>query len=173
MIVRQAEYALRYADFIARKDLGGGYMEGLSVQAFRHMKRPHGVEPLASFDLEGRSGVEGQGPFFVFTLGVSADRIAAAAFRSYGCPWSTAIGSVLTKLLVGKGLGAAREITVAQIEAELGGVPRPKRNLVPLALLAVHHATLPSRDREGAVTCSDAEPRPQGNGAVGALSPER
>jgi NifU-like protein len=112
----------------------------ISKQAYAHMQSPHGVEPVVPPDLVGRSGHEGQGPFYEITLKLTDGTITGASFRTVGCPWSNGIGSALTKLAEGKTPPDAFRITEADVEKELGGVPRDKIHYLPLAIQALRNA---------------------------------
>jgi len=59
--------------------------------------------------------------------------IAAARFQTRGCPPAVACSSLLTELLLGKGLAEVREINARQIEAALGGLPPATRHASQLA----------------------------------------
>ena len=111
----------------------------LSREAYEHMKRPHGVSPLPMVDFQGIAGTEGQGPFYILFIQVLEEKIEGASFRTYCCPWANAIGSALTKLISGKALAEASQVSADQISSELGGVPRDKRYLVPLAVAALQN----------------------------------
>jgi len=104
------------------------------------MVRPQGVETIPAPDHVGRSGREGQGPFFVVSLKLADGKISSTSFRSLDCPWSISIGSALAKLAEGKTPAEACRLTEADIEKELGGVPRAKRHYLPLAVSALRDA---------------------------------
>jgi len=116
-------------------------MPGLTPQAYRHMKNPHNTAAGVSSDsICGRAGIEGQGPFFQMFLQLAGERVSAAGFRTICCPWANAIGSAATHLIEGRSVEQARELTASSVSEELGGVPRSKRDLLGLALVAVSDA---------------------------------
>jgi nitrogen fixation protein NifU and related proteins len=64
---------------------------------------------------------------------VESGRIAAAKFRTRGCPPALACSSLLTEMLLGKTLEEIREITAEQISQALGGLPPATRHSSQLA----------------------------------------
>jgi nitrogen fixation protein NifU and related proteins len=64
---------------------------------------------------------------------VENSRIAAARFRTRGCPPAIACSSLLTEMLVGKTISEVREITADQIATALGGLPPATRHSCQLA----------------------------------------
>lgn len=64
---------------------------------------------------------------------VANGQIAAARFRTRGCPPAIACSSLLTEMLVGKTLPEVREITAEQISVGLGGLPPATRHSSQLA----------------------------------------
>ena len=59
--------------------------------------------------------------------------ITAARFQTRGCPPAIACASLLTELMLGKGLAEVREITAQQIASALGGLPPATRHASQLA----------------------------------------
>ena len=115
-------------------------MSDLTPQAYRHMKCPHGAGGVSAASVYGRAGIEGQGPFFEISLRVAEERIVAAGYQTYACPWANAIGSAVTRLVEGCSLEEAQKLSPSAIANELGNVPRPKHELLGLALVALHNA---------------------------------
>jgi NifU-like protein involved in Fe-S cluster formation len=110
-----------------------------SKQGCAAMMASQGVEPVEQHR-EGRSGQEGQGPFYVMNLRLAEGRIASATFRTVGCPWSVKIGSALVKLVEGKTPRQACYVTEEDVEREMGGVPRDRIHYLPLAIQALRSA---------------------------------
>ena len=90
--------------------------------------------------LIGRSGREGQGPFFVITMQCQAGVVVGGTYKTYGCPWSGRIGAALMRLTEGHSLADAYRVTEVELDRAVGGVPRHKRHLVPLAVSALRNA---------------------------------
>lgn len=55
---------------------------------------------------------------------VADAKISAARFKAQGCVTVIACASLLTELLAGKSLDAARRITAQEISGALGGLPQ-------------------------------------------------
>jgi nitrogen fixation NifU-like protein len=60
-------------------------------------------------------------------------RVAAARFRTRGCPPAIACSSFLTEMLLGKTLPEVEEITAEQISEALGGLPPATKHASQLA----------------------------------------
>jgi NifU-like protein involved in Fe-S cluster formation len=88
----------------------------------------------------GRSGTEGQGPFYAVTLKVRGGRVEGMTFRTLACPWANRIGEGLARLAKDRTIAEAVRITEVDVDAEMGPVPRPKRVLVPMAVAALRDA---------------------------------
>lgn len=109
-------------------------MQGaISKRAYRFMKSPYRMEVMAAADRVGFCGSEDGGPFFRLYVKLNGDQIGAVSFQTYMCPWAMAVGSVLCELLERKALNEAEEITGMQLEQELEGVPRNRREVLALA----------------------------------------
>lgn len=66
-------------------------------------------------------------------LRIHGDTIDEARFLSDGCLHTVACGSALTKLISGRSLNQAGQVGAAEIEAELGGLPKDHRHCAALA----------------------------------------
>jgi nitrogen fixation protein NifU and related proteins len=64
---------------------------------------------------------------------VEDGRIAAARFRTRGCPPSIACSSLLTEMLLGKTLEEVEQITAEQVSQALGGLPPATKHASQLA----------------------------------------
>jgi nitrogen fixation NifU-like protein len=60
-------------------------------------------------------------------------RVAAAKFRTRGCPPSIACSSLLTEMIIGKTATEIREITAEQISQALGVLPPATKHASQLA----------------------------------------
>lgn len=95
---------------------------------------------LDSGVITGLCGQPGQGPFYRITFRVEGKRFAEVAVDTYGCPWANKIAGALKGLLESVPIRNASQIGPEDIVALLGGVPRNKRELPPLAIAALKDA---------------------------------
>jgi NifU-like protein involved in Fe-S cluster formation len=68
------------------------------------------------------------------------DVIEEAKFYYLGCPGSAASASAMTTLLKGKTVNQAKKLTEEDILAELGGLPKSKRECATLSLRTLRKA---------------------------------
>jgi nitrogen fixation NifU-like protein len=66
--------------------------------------------------------------------------IEDATFYYLGCPGSASSASALTTLLKGKTIGQAKELKEDDILAELGGLPKSKRDCATLSIKTLRKA---------------------------------
>jgi nitrogen fixation NifU-like protein len=68
------------------------------------------------------------------------DIVEEAKFNYLGCPGSAVSASAMTMLLKNKKLNRAKRITESDILAELGGLPKSKRDCATLSLRTLRKA---------------------------------
>ena len=66
-------------------------------------------------------------------LRIESGAVAEATFLAQGCVPSIAVGSILTKVLIGKRRDYIEELTISRIEELLGGLPHAKKHAAYLA----------------------------------------
>lgn len=93
---------------------------------------------LAGASHVGHGGNPGDGPYISLYLRCEGDLIAEAQFESNGCPSSIACGGLLARILVGRSIEQARQITCKDILKILGGLPEGKEYYANLAEQALH-----------------------------------
>jgi nitrogen fixation NifU-like protein len=98
-----------------------------------HYKHPRNQGDLP----DATARVEVSNPVCGDTLDLSVrmenGRVAAAKFRTRGCPPSIACSSLLTEMLLGKTVAEIREITAEQISDALGVLPPATKHASQLA----------------------------------------
>ena len=112
---------------------------------------PTNMGSLESPDAIGHAGIEGQGPFMVIELSGTPGCIAAARFRTYGCPAAVASGQWTTSWIVGKSTEKACTLEADDLMLILGGLPLGKEHCAILAVNAL---------RDGVKKLGKALPRP-------------
>ena len=132
---------------------------GLSDTAMDHFLHPRNAGPLPETSGEGWSGDVESGRYMRIQVRLASGRVAEAGFGTYGCAPAIAAGSYLTEWVRGRPVEKARTYTSDQLLQALGGLPRPRRYCVDLAVTAlraaIDHALeaspLLARCREGEV----------------------
>ncbi len=112
----------------------------LSPIAADHVQRPRNAGPLQQFTHYGICGQPGEGPFIELWMQIDDDVIKQCTYRTYGCPNSIALASMLCQLAIGRAPATIRLLTPPELIAVLGGVPEGKRPLADLAIRALHNA---------------------------------
>ena len=120
-----------------------------SPQALDHFHHPRNSGFLDERTAEGKSGKPGQGNYMVIHLLVEDGRIVRIAFKTYGCPGAIACGSAVTELARGKTLEEAEDITRADVDSLLGGLPLGKGHCANLAASALQDALQNAREAAG------------------------
>ena len=78
---------------------------------------------------------------------VENNKIIDAKFQTFGCPAAIACTSVATRLIIGKSLSEAEQITEKQILAELDSLPENKSHCVKMAVDTVVDAVDAARNK--------------------------
>ena len=73
-------------------------------------------------------------------LVVEGDVIRQAAFKSPGCPSSSAVGEVLCSLISGRRADKVAELTADELMAVIGGLPEGKGHYMDRAIRALRAA---------------------------------
>ncbi|MGC2228361.1 MAG: iron-sulfur cluster assembly scaffold protein, partial [Candidatus Sulfotelmatobacter sp.] len=95
-----------------------------SAQLLDHFQNPRNVGELADADAAAEIENPACGDVLRLTLKSGGGRITGARFKAKGCVASSACGSALTELIVGKGLNEARELRREDLIASVGGLPQ-------------------------------------------------
>lgn len=96
--------------------------------------------PLKGCTHYGSFGVSGEGPYFLLWLRVSSRCIEAVSFDTYGCVAALATGTLLARILVGRTLEQACEVTSKDLDLLLGGLPEGKGAVLVMAIEALAEA---------------------------------
>jgi nitrogen fixation protein NifU and related proteins len=113
---------------------------GYSPIVIDHFQNPRNVGELA--DANARASVSNPvcGDVLQLMLHISAGRIAAVRFKTFGCEAAIAASSLLTEMIQGKTLTDVQDITPEMITAALGGLPKVKLHAASLAEEALKEA---------------------------------
>ena len=111
-----------------------------SELAQRAISSPVNRGPLEGATHYGHSDTPGDGPYVQIWLIVEGGVIRQAAFKSPGCPSSTAAAGVLCTLLTGREVAKALELTSQDLVAVVGDLPEGKGHYVDRAVKALRIA---------------------------------
>jgi nitrogen fixation NifU-like protein len=109
-----------------------------------HFLSPRNAGALVAPDRVGQAGAPGRGPYMTLHLRLDGGTVVAAGFQTYGCGASTAAGSMLTEMIVGRSVEACRDVTAALLSEALGGFPPDKQHCPVMAVAALRDALEPS-----------------------------
>ncbi len=115
-------------------------MAALSEFALRFVHGPLNRGPLDGATHYGESDQPGEGPYVQIWLIVQGGVIREAAFKSPGCPSSTAASGVLCSLITGREVSKALALEPADLLAAVGELPEGKGHYVDRALKALRLA---------------------------------
>ena len=112
----------------------------LSPIAADHVQNPRNRGPLEGATNYGISGVRGEGAYVEIWLKVGEGRILAAAYRTPGCPSSTAAASLAAQLVIGRAPAQAALLTEQDLVTVLGGLPEGKGHFARMSAEALRKA---------------------------------
>jgi len=102
-----------------------------------HFRNPRNVGELADADASASVENPACGDIMQLMLRVRAGRIDEVRFRTRGCVAAIACGSLLTELLQGSTLEAARSLQRSQLVAGVGGLTNESMHASHLAIDAL------------------------------------
>ncbi|KXA92457.1 nitrogen fixation protein NifU [candidate division MSBL1 archaeon SCGC-AAA259E17] len=103
-------------------------------------ENPKNVGELEDADVTVQEGDPTCGDTIQLSLKFENDVIKDAKFLSFGCASNIATASQLTEMIKNKTIDEAREITVQDVEEEVGGLPSVKMHCAVLATNALEKA---------------------------------
>jgi NifU-like protein involved in Fe-S cluster formation len=112
----------------------------LSPLAQNLIQSPIHRGPMESATHYGVSGSPGDGPYVQIWLKIQDGIIEQAAFKTPGCPSSTAAASVLCTLITGRPPDKALSLTPKELETVVGGLPEGKGHYIDQSIEALHNA---------------------------------
>jgi NifU-like protein involved in Fe-S cluster formation len=105
-----------------------------------HATRPRNVGALPGAHAVGTDGDPMVGNRVQVYLRLEGARVVEARFKAFGCSATIAAASMMTELVSGVSLDAARGLDAAAIECALGGLPQEKRHCAAVAAGALRRA---------------------------------
>lgn len=107
------------------------------IELFRN---PKNVGEMENPDVEVQVGDPTCGDTIQLSLKMEDSTIEDVKFLSFGCAANIATGSILTEMIKGKTIEEAKEITMQDVEEEVGGLPNVKKHCAVLATRALDEA---------------------------------
>lgn len=129
---------------VSRQGVTRIMMPRFSETLLDHARYPQNVGRNLNADYIGRADLCGQPPQIEIYLRCSDGIIVLASFHAAGCGVTTAVGSVLTTLLMGRTVETCLEIAVTDLTEALDGIPPDKMYCPVVALNAVRDAVTKS-----------------------------
>ena len=108
--------------------------------AQRYVQGPLMRGPLEGATHFGESDPRGDGPYMQIWLIIEEGSILKAAYRSPGCPSSSACGGVLCALVTGREVARALSLTVQDLLNVIGELPEGKGHYAERAIRALQAA---------------------------------
>ena len=111
-----------------------------SAKVMDHFLNPRNMGSIENSDGIGEIGNAKCGDVMKIFLKIEGDRIADVKFQTFGCVAAIASSSMATKLIKGKILKEAWDLSNKAVADELYGLPPTKMHCSMLAEEAVHEA---------------------------------
>jgi nitrogen fixation protein NifU and related proteins len=105
-----------------------------SPQVLDHFENPRNAGEVANPDARVRLENPACGDILELTLRVAGGAIQEIRFRAKGCVPAMACGSLLTEMIAGKTLDAAKRISREDLLREIGGLPQASGHAGHLAI---------------------------------------
>ncbi len=105
-----------------------------SEEVLNEFYNPQNVGVIKGASAKGKIVSQAQRETFKIYISVEGNKIVDAKFQTFGCTASIAASSVATRMIIGKTLQEANQISAKDILKELGGqLPENKQYCVNLA----------------------------------------
>jgi nitrogen fixation protein NifU and related proteins len=114
-----------------------------------HFRNPRNAGMMRNPDGVGEGEYKECMDLVRFHLRVLAGRVVEARFQAYGCGPTIAAASAATEVVAGASLADLLELSAAQVEAALGGLPEARRHAAEVATSGLRAAARDALSREG------------------------
>ncbi|MBE9527734.1 MAG: Fe-S cluster assembly scaffold protein NifU [Proteobacteria bacterium] len=111
-----------------------------SDKVMDHFNNPRNVGEIEEADGTGSVGNPDCGDIMKLTLSIEDDKIKDVKFKTFGCGAAIATSSMVTELVMGKGVDEAEDISNSTVAEALDGLPPVKMHCSNLAADALHAA---------------------------------
>ncbi len=107
---------------------------------WEHARNPRNRRALPDSSGSGESRFPRCGDRITLYLNVTQGRIVEASFEARVCAPVTVVASIGTERIVGLTLNEARELSILELDRELGGLPPSKRHAYLVFLESLQNA---------------------------------
>jgi len=122
------------------ENIDRGWLMDYSAKVMDHFLNPRNMGSIENSDGIGEVGNAKCGDVMKIFLKIEGDRIADVKFQTFGCVAAIASSSMATKLIKGRTLEEAWNLSNKAVAEELDGLPSTKMHCSILAEEAVHEA---------------------------------
>ncbi len=102
-----------------------------------HFQNPRNLQEMKNPSAVGMGANPVCGDVMTLYVGTTGDKISSASYKTMGCGAAIASGSILTEMLKGMTVDAARAITPKTLLDKMGGLPDIKLHCPDLAIEAL------------------------------------
>ncbi len=122
------------------ENIDRGWLMDYSAKVMDHFLNPRNMGSIENSDGIGEVGNAKCGDLMKIFLKIDGDRIADVKFQTFGCVAAIASSSMATKLIKGRTLEEAWNLSNKAVAEALDGLPPTKMHCSMLAEEAVHEA---------------------------------
>ena len=122
------------------ENIDRGWLIDYSAKVMDYFLNPRNMGSIENSDGIGEVGNAKCGDVMKIFLKIEGDRIADVKFQTFGCVAAIASSSMATKLIKGRTLKEAWNLSNKAVAEELDGLPPTKMHCSMLAEEAVHEA---------------------------------
>ena len=117
------------AEARGQETASGGY----SATVLEHFRNPRNVGVLENPHALGHAENPASGASIHLYLRIVDDRVCKAAFQAQGCTATIASASLVTEMILNRGIDSVARISRREIDRSLGGLPPTRRHAAALA----------------------------------------
>ncbi len=107
---------------------------------WEHVRQPHNRRALSGASCTGESRYPRCGDRLTLYLNITDGRITEASFEARACAPVIAVASLGVQRITGLTLNEARELSILELDRELGGLPPSKRHAYLVFLESLQNA---------------------------------
>jgi len=122
------------------ENIDRGWLMDYSAKVMDHFLNPRNMGSIENSDGIGEVGNAKCGDLMKIFLKIDGDRIADVKFQTFGCVAAIASSSMATKLIKGRTLEEAWNLSNKAVAEALDGLPPTKMHCSMLAEEAIHEA---------------------------------